>query len=119
MVLPDRIELSTSSLPMKCSTTELRQRAGPEIIRLVRHVKSAGPMRLDAGAPSPNLLPMTDTKALQRGRREARRGAELRENLKRRKAQARARVDSDRDDADLGSPNSAGIAADKQVQKTG
>jgi len=25
MVLPDRIELSTSSLPMKCSTTELRQ----------------------------------------------------------------------------------------------
>ena len=26
MVLPDRIELSTSSLPMKCSTTELRQR---------------------------------------------------------------------------------------------
>jgi hypothetical protein len=26
LVLPDRIELSTSSLPMKCSTTELRQR---------------------------------------------------------------------------------------------
>ena len=25
MVLPERIELSTSSLPMKCSTTELRQ----------------------------------------------------------------------------------------------
>src|SRR3954467_5037257 len=25
VVLPDRIELSTSSLPMKCSTTELRQ----------------------------------------------------------------------------------------------
>ena len=25
LVLPDRIELSTSSLPMKCSTTELRQ----------------------------------------------------------------------------------------------
>jgi hypothetical protein len=33
MVLLDRIELSTSSLPMKCSTTELQQRLkalGPE-----------------------------------------------------------------------------------------
>ena len=35
MVLPDRIELSTSPLPMECSTTELRQHArgsriGPE-----------------------------------------------------------------------------------------
>jgi hypothetical protein len=28
MVLPDRIELSTSPLPMECSTTELRQHAG-------------------------------------------------------------------------------------------
>jgi hypothetical protein len=28
LVLPDRIELSTSPLPMECSTTELRQRAG-------------------------------------------------------------------------------------------
>src|SRR3979409_2519261 len=27
MVLPDRIELSTSPLPMECSTPELRQRA--------------------------------------------------------------------------------------------
>jgi hypothetical protein len=26
LVLPDRIELSTSPLPMECSTTELRQR---------------------------------------------------------------------------------------------
>jgi hypothetical protein len=28
LVLPDRIELSTSPLPMECSTTELRQHAG-------------------------------------------------------------------------------------------
>ena len=62
---------------------------------------------------------MTDTKALQRGRREARRGAELRENLRRRKAQARARVDSDEDDAAPKSPNSAEIAADKQSDGTG
>ena len=34
---------------------------------------------------------MTDTKAIERSRRAARRSAELRENLKRRKAQARAR----------------------------
>jgi hypothetical protein len=27
VVLPDRIELSTSPLPMECSTTELRQQA--------------------------------------------------------------------------------------------
>src|SRR5579871_607186 len=32
MVLPERIELSTSPLPRECSTTELRQRPGvPEI----------------------------------------------------------------------------------------
>ena len=30
LVLPDRIELSTSPLPMECSTTELRQHA-PDI----------------------------------------------------------------------------------------
>ena len=29
-MLPDRIELSTSPLPMECSTTELRQRAPEE-----------------------------------------------------------------------------------------
>jgi hypothetical protein len=28
MVLPERIELSTSPLPRECSTTELRQQAG-------------------------------------------------------------------------------------------
>jgi hypothetical protein len=30
MVLPERIELSTSPLPRECSTTELRQRANEE-----------------------------------------------------------------------------------------
>lgn len=29
-MLPDRIELSTSPLPMECSTTELRQRTPDE-----------------------------------------------------------------------------------------
>ena len=31
MVLPERIELSTSPLPMECSTTELRQHGGERI----------------------------------------------------------------------------------------
>ena len=35
MVLPDRIELSTSPLPMECSTTELRQHA--------RYLRGIGP----------------------------------------------------------------------------
>jgi hypothetical protein len=35
LVLPDRIELSTSPLPMECSTTELRQRA--------RYLRGIGP----------------------------------------------------------------------------
>ena len=37
LVLPDRIELSTSPLPRGCSTTELRQR------------KKVGPVRAPAG----------------------------------------------------------------------
>ena len=39
MVLPDRIELSTSPLPMECSTTELRQHA-----RMTR-IGQKGPFR--------------------------------------------------------------------------
>ena len=31
LVLPDRIELSTSPLPRECSTTELRQRRGADM----------------------------------------------------------------------------------------
>ena len=57
---------------------------------------------------------MTDGKAAQRERREERRAAELRENLRRRKAQARARVGQDGDEGMPESPNSAGIAADKR-----
>src|SRR5687768_1753306 len=41
MVLPERIELSTSPLPRECSTTELRQRANEE----GRLLPQRGPMR--------------------------------------------------------------------------
>ena len=50
MVLPDRIELSTSPLPMECSTTELRQH---------RNEASAYPINLPmsrvAGSPPARL----------------------------------------------------------------
>ncbi len=38
MVLPERIELSTSPLPRECSTTELRQRFGQSGLALSRNV---------------------------------------------------------------------------------
>src|SRR3954464_7874943 len=43
MVLPDRIELSTSPLPMECSTTELRQHARDDENRPKR-VPTGGPI---------------------------------------------------------------------------
>jgi hypothetical protein len=43
MVLPDRIELSTSPLPMECSTTELRQHAPDPKNRPKRPYKAADP----------------------------------------------------------------------------
>ena len=57
---------------------------------------------------------MTDDKAAQRKRQAERRAAELRENLRRRKAQARARVGPEGGEGP--SPNSAGIAADKRKE---
>jgi hypothetical protein len=41
LVLPDRIELSTSPLPMECSTTELRQHA-PDDLNRAEKALSAG-----------------------------------------------------------------------------
>ena len=57
MVLPDRIELSTSPLPMECSTTELRQHArywgiGPNGRPLGGRFLPQGPLwRKHAGGP--------------------------------------------------------------------
>ena len=45
LVLPDRIELSTSPLPMECSTTELRQRA------LKTRIGPKGPSRAGRSLP--------------------------------------------------------------------
>jgi hypothetical protein len=56
MVLPDRIELSTSPLPMECSTTELRQRAsgyeiGPKRLPQAADPCHKAPARASAGSP--------------------------------------------------------------------
>src|SRR5690606_20338714 len=98
LVLPDRIELSTSPLPRECSTTELRQRAPGAANRR----PEAGPAchkgegRRKRGLPSRPLCATTlsamrksDTDRKQE--RVERLRAALRENLRRRKAQARGR----------------------------
>jgi hypothetical protein len=95
MVLPVRIELTTSALPRMRSTTELRQHV----------VRERAPM---ATAPAPVNLA-----GPKRGRhvaqmtgkdkeREERLATALRDNLKRRKAQARAQADNQDDDRKSG-----------------
>jgi hypothetical protein len=52
MVLPDRIELSTSPLPMECSTTELRQRAPDTRIGQKASTRRADPCHKARGRAS-------------------------------------------------------------------
>jgi len=108
-VLPDRIELSASPLPRGCSTTELRQRTlvwgganlcPRNVARLVPHAfsrrktkKCLSSTHLRKSAFSRDISPMT--KSLQAEQRAQRLAAKLRENLKRRKGQAKARSDAD------------------------
>jgi hypothetical protein len=91
MVLPVRIELTTSPLPRVCSTTELRQRW--------RRWRGYA---VDARASQPvaqrrrqaHLMLMAENDK----EREERLAAALRENLRRRKAQARAQDESGKGD---------------------
>ena len=83
MVLPVRIELTTSALPRMRSTTELRQhffRKGAPMAAAPAPVNLAGLVR------ARHVAEMTSNDKA----REERLAAALRENLKRRKAQARA-----------------------------
>ncbi len=93
MVLLGRIELPTSALPRMRSTTELQQHTIRETARY-----GAGPVR--AGARYwPHPLALSSTSLIARVRlimsketertREERLAAKLRENLRRRKEQAR------------------------------
>src|SRR3954453_5013007 len=62
MVLPDRIELSTSPLPMECSTTELRQHARESRNRPKRPLQAAGSChKAPAGASTRALGNATKT----------------------------------------------------------
>ena len=107
MVLPVRIELTTSPLPRECSTTELRQRKraawpGPrnaaETATRGRGVQGlrATAMGMPECAVECGMDERNDRLSVRGGPRPARaeRLAEaLRANLKRRKAQARGRAD--------------------------
>src|SRR5262249_55216508 len=63
LVLPDRIELSTSPLPRECSTTELRQRAagvchrGGERSTAVARRNGRSAMACRGALPLPTILP--------------------------------------------------------------
>jgi hypothetical protein len=116
MVLPVRIELTTSPLPRGCSTTELRQQ---DAIRLLewKVVTAAGdadpchtPVTLVQGAQG-GLCMNDQARDTEKVRRQQRLRAALRENLKRRKAQARGRA-KDKTPGQV-SHDSAGIVSDK------
>lgn len=89
MVLLDRIELSTSPLPMECSTTELQQRTRMR----GTHATGLGlsqPSRLDRIHGFFHLLAMANKPRTPRSTAETKRLAEaLRINLLKRKSLAR------------------------------
>ena len=99
-MLLEGIELSTSPLPRECSTTELQQLAGGRrgIASGVRRVQAWGMSKDEPppppGRPKPALTPAAE--AAKRAREE-RLAAALRENLRKRKSQARAREDGEKD----------------------
>src|SRR5215510_4351641 len=112
MVLPVRIELTTSPLPRGCSTTELRQHWRRQIARY-RRVRRTG---AETGAILATRLPQAQPvgmserpKQEKKAAAQRRLAAALRDNLKRRKAQARGR----KEERVAGRPHdSAGIDAD-------
>ena len=83
MVLPVRIELTTSALPRMRSTTELRQ-----------HFRWKAPRLWPCG---PQAVKETAVTADEKDQKAERLAAALRDNLKRRKAQARAAGGSKQD----------------------
>ena len=100
MVLPHRIELWTSPLPRECSTTELRQHRRGWIADVPGRIRAGTARSLPQGRPWRNLLPeppkaqpaVTETpKDPKKARRAQRLSAALRDNLKRRRAQAKKR----------------------------
>lgn len=90
MVLPVRIELTTSALPRMRSTTELRQHSARAACPTPR---GSGPFA--QGQPVVNPVVRAGAaglshRAMNDAEKKARLAAALRENLRKRKAQARA-----------------------------
>ncbi len=104
-MLPEWIEHSTSPLPRGCSTTELRQHLDASEYPTIP-VLSSVPLAGGGGGFYP-CPPMTDKSGKSGDLRRAERlKAALRDNLKRRKAQMKARSQA----AKAGEHDSAGIA---------
>ena len=115
LVLPVRIELTTSPLPRGCSTTELRQHRRGMASRAGANARRNAAI-LATRAPVAQPFAMTDRpKEQQKQRRAGRLSAALRDNLKRRKAQARGRREQGVVEAPGSSRphDSAGIVEDK------
>jgi hypothetical protein len=100
MVLLDRIELSTSSLPMTRSTTELQQQPGPTpAIRrgqarpMARRAETVNPEGLTKCRLSEHGRVMAQPSTPTDKSREERLAEALRENLRKRKEQARRKPD--------------------------
>ena len=122
MVLPLRIELRTSPLPMECSTTELRQPRMAANIRSLARCRAVRSGLMNAGSRPIDTGMASGEKGQKGGQAGGRKGdaaraarlrAALRENLKRRKAQARERS-LGRTEVRGGAPHdSAGFVPDK------
>src|SRR5262249_39987503 len=133
VVLPVRIELTTSPLPRGCSTTELRQRraiakiaieaSAPILATGVKMAQARVPQRRIIArlfrtlSPLPNIVPMSSGhKSAEKLRRQRRLSAALRENLKRRKAQAKSRA-APSEPAGATSHDSAGIVGKNERER--
>ena len=113
MVLPVRIELTTSPLPRGCSTTELRQRAEREEKYPPTRRFLATALKVAQPSPVAERRENQHSKHDRKAREKARLAAALRENLKRRKAQAKDRAGADAGKGSEKPHDSAGIGADK------
>ena len=120
MVLPDRIELSTSPLPRECSTTELRQRNRRRIKRTALEIGPETARSLPQGAAGckqgrrqgfSGLVTMTESTSNRTkppsDPRQERLAQALRDNLKRRKSQARERRKAESETPEAGGPEAS------------
>jgi hypothetical protein len=83
LVLPVRIELTTSALPRMRSTTELRQQGTSMLVPKARERPGKGAYGQACAQGQGSIMAKDDTE------RQARMAEALRANLRRRKAQAR------------------------------